>query len=191
MTSAARSSLIGAGVGAGLMFLFDPNRGRRRRALIRDKFVRAARRTREAAGATGRDLTLRTSGLFAETRLRLAPEVADDRVICERVRADLGRVASHPRAIHVAANGGIVTLTGDVLAGEVSAIIAHVNRVRGVGEVRNRMMPHAAANGIPALQGGSEPSGWWSTWVGSGWSPTAIAATGAGAAAMAIAIARR
>src|SRR5437763_3328307 len=127
MTSAARSSLIGAGVGAGLMFLFDPNRGRRRRALIRDKFVRAARRTREAAGATGRDLTLRTSGLAVEARSRFAPEAADDRVICERVRADLGRVASHPRAIRVASNGGIVTLTGDVLASEVSAIVAHVN----------------------------------------------------------------
>src|SRR5438105_1035661 len=153
MTSAARSSLIGAGVGAGLMFLFDPSRGRRRRALIRDKFVRVARRTREAAGATGRDLTLRTSGLAARTRSRLAPEVADDRVMCERVRAVLGRVASHPRAIHVASNGDIVTLTGDVLASEVATIAAHVNRVHGVREVRNGMTTHAAANGIPALQG--------------------------------------
>jgi|SRR5438876_1211027 len=191
MNFAARSSLIGAGVGAGLMFLFDPSRGARRRALIRDKFVRVARRTREAAGATGRDLTLRTSGLAARTRSRFGPEVADDRVVCERVRSDLGRVASHPRAIHVASNGGIVTLTGDVLAGEVSTIVARVNHVRGVCEVRNRMMPHAAANGIPALQGHSERSGWWSTWMRSDWSPTAIAATGAGAAAMAVAIARR
>ena len=100
-------------------------------------------------------------------------------------------VASHPRAIHVASNGGIVALTGDVLASEVATIVAHVNGVRGVREVRNRMMPHAAANGIPALQGYSQRPGWWSTWMRSGWSPTAIAATGAGAAAMAVAIARR
>ena len=33
--------LVGAAVGTAAMYLFDPDQGRRRRALIRDKAVRA------------------------------------------------------------------------------------------------------------------------------------------------------
>ena len=130
MNSAARSSLIGASVGAGLMFLFDPSRGARRRALVRDKVVRAARTTRNAAGATTRDLGQRLTGVAARTRSRLADDAADDRIVCERVRSELGRVASHPHAIPVASNGGVVTLSGDVLASEAPAIVSAVGGIR-------------------------------------------------------------
>jgi len=37
--------LYGAGIGAGLMYVFDPERGRRRRALARDQIVRTWRST--------------------------------------------------------------------------------------------------------------------------------------------------
>ena len=192
MTSAARSSLIGAGCGATLMFIFDPSRGARRRALMRDKFVRAARKTRDAAGATSRDLGNRLSGVAARTRSLVSDEDGvDDRVICERVRAELGRVASHPRAIHVQSNRGVVTLTGDVLTDEVSTIVSHVSRVRGVEDVRNAMRAHPTANRVPALQGRSQRPGWWSTWLREGWSPAALIAAGVGTAAIAVALARR
>src|SRR6185503_9620990 len=47
---------IGAlALGAGLMFLLDPNQGRRRRALIKDKTYSAARRTADFAERTSRD----------------------------------------------------------------------------------------------------------------------------------------
>src|SRR5438105_14161704 len=106
MTSMVRSSLIGAGVGAGLMFMMDPSRGARRRALVRDKMARAAHKTRDAADATGRDLSHRVAGLAARARSRMRDARADDRVICERVRAELGRVTSHPGAIRVRSSGG-------------------------------------------------------------------------------------
>ena len=70
MTSTA-STLIGAGCGAALMFLLDPSRGPRRRAIVRDKVVRAARKTREVAQATRRDLGNRATGMAARTRGRL------------------------------------------------------------------------------------------------------------------------
>ena len=39
------SALIGgAGLGAGLMYLLDPDRGKRRRALVRDQAARSVRR---------------------------------------------------------------------------------------------------------------------------------------------------
>jgi len=191
MTSAARSSLIGAGVGATLMFLLDPSRGARRRAIVRDKIARAARKTRDAAGVTRRDLANRMTGAVAQARSRAAEEPADGRAVCERVRAELGRVASHPRAIHVSATGGMVTLVGDALADEVPLIVSRVGRVRGVNHVRNEITPHSQASGIPALQGKSERPGWWSTWMRASWSPTAMVAAGTGAAAIAIALGRR
>src|SRR2546430_14268417 len=98
MTSASRSSLIAAGVGAALMFLLDPSRGVRRRAIVRDKIARAARKTRDAAGVTRRDLANRMTGADAQARSRAADEPADGRAVCERLRAGLGPVPSHPPA---------------------------------------------------------------------------------------------
>lgn len=191
MTSAARSSLVGAGFGATLMFLFDPSRGARRRAIVRDKVVRAAHKTRDAAGVTRRDLANRMTGAAARARSRFAEATVDDRVVCERVRAELGRIASHPRAIHVSVDQGLVTLTGDALADQVPLIVSRVSRVGGVDEVRNAITAHARANGIPSLQGKSERPGWWSTWMRASWSPTAMIAAGTGVAAIAIALSRR
>jgi hypothetical protein len=69
MTS-TRSALLGAGIGATSMFLLDPARGARRRSLLRDKAMRAQRKTRDVAGATWRDLNNRMTGLRARRRLR-------------------------------------------------------------------------------------------------------------------------
>jgi gas vesicle protein len=59
---------VGAlGLGAGLMFLLDPAQGRRRRALIRDKAVSAARRTQHYVQQKGRHWSNKVQGLAAET----------------------------------------------------------------------------------------------------------------------------
>ena len=185
MNAATRNSILGAGVGAGLMFFLDPARGNRRRALVRDKAIRATRRSRDAAGATGRDLSNRLSGAAAAVRGRIRRGPVSDQVLVERVRAGLGRVASHPRALSVIARNGCVTLTGDVLAAEVVPIMSAIAGVRGVTDVENQMRVHASAAHVPSLQGESERPGRWSAWLRSGWSPAALVASGAVAAAVA------
>jgi hypothetical protein len=55
--------LAGAGVGAGLMYFFDPQGGRRRRALARDKMVHLAHQAEDAAGVVARDMKNRAQGL--------------------------------------------------------------------------------------------------------------------------------
>ena len=56
----------GLGLGAGLMYFFDPDRGRRRRASLRDTVTHAAHVTRQALGKTSRDLSHRVNGLTSE-----------------------------------------------------------------------------------------------------------------------------
>ena len=55
----------GAAMGAGLMYLLDPEAGRRRRALARDKAVHSLKTGGKAALRTSRDLGNRTKGLIA------------------------------------------------------------------------------------------------------------------------------
>src|SRR4051812_48915393 len=193
MATAVRSAMLGAGIGAGLMFLLDPARGARRRALVRDKLVRATHKSGDAYDATSRDLGNRLRGAAAGVRARARQDGADDRTVEERVRAALGRISSHPRAIHVSAVNGSITLSGDVLASERSAINGAVRSVRGVEEVNDRLTAHAKGDGTPALQGASSRPGRRSSWIAGSWSPAAkvIAGVGAAASVAAVAASRR
>ncbi|HEV2763872.1 MAG TPA: hypothetical protein VGV38_12900 [Pyrinomonadaceae bacterium] len=58
--------LTGVTLGAGLMYLFDPERGRRRRALLRDKCVSLSNQTGDTLGRTARHLSNRAQGVAAE-----------------------------------------------------------------------------------------------------------------------------
>jgi gas vesicle protein len=148
-----RDVLIGAGIGAAVAFIADPQSGRRRRALARDQFVHASRKTRDALDATARDVANRTSGIVAATRSRLTDRSVDDRRLLERVRARLGRASSHPRAIDVDVCDRVVTLRGPILANEVDDLLAAVGSIPGVASVANDLEPHLSSDGVPALQG--------------------------------------
>jgi len=60
--------LVGMGVGAGLMYIFDPDKGRRRRALLRDKLVAFTNEASDAIASKSRHLRNRAQGVIAETR---------------------------------------------------------------------------------------------------------------------------
>lgn len=60
--------LGGVALGALTMFLLDPDKGRRRRALARDKMYSAAIRTGKRIDAKSRDVANRAKGLRAEAR---------------------------------------------------------------------------------------------------------------------------
>jgi hypothetical protein len=58
--------VYGMAAGAALMYLFDPERGRSRRALLRDKMVGMSNDIGETAGKMARDLSNRAEGVIAE-----------------------------------------------------------------------------------------------------------------------------
>ncbi len=66
--------LTGLGLGAAAMYLFDPQGGRRRRALIRDKAVSINRRTQDAVRGGAVDLSNRAKGLLHETKSAFSGE---------------------------------------------------------------------------------------------------------------------
>ena len=149
--------LGGLGLGAALMYVLDPERGKRRRAVVKDKAVRVTNRTGNALGAKSRDWKNRAAGVAAEVKGLTRKEEVSDPVIEERVRAEIGRVVSTPGAIDVTSNLAVVTLSGAVLASEVDDLISAVRGVRGVEDVVNRLAMHATADDEPALQGALGP----------------------------------
>jgi hypothetical protein len=151
--------LKGAALGAGAMFFFDPVRGNRRRALVRDQFIKFSHRTGDFFDKAIRDAEHRIEGTMAELSGALHHEQVSDDVLVERVRSKIGRCVSHPRAIEVSAHQGCVVLSGPVLAEEVPSLLGCVWRVRGVRGVEDQTTPHAEPGNISDLQGGRSRSG--------------------------------
>jgi len=173
------SMLGGLGLGATLMYFFDPDRGRRRRALLRDQLLHAGRRLREARRITAVDVSNRSYGLWAEaSRWLRAPAGISDRELAERARSKLGRVVSHPHAVEVTVRDGHVTLSGPILMEEVQPLVSCVHRVEGVRSVEDRLSAYAEAGRVSALQGGRPRAARFELFQRN-WSPAARVVAGA------------
>src|SRR5689334_22537905 len=182
--------LLGLALGATSAFLFDPQQGARRRALLRDKVTRTVNEGREFADAARKDLRQRAQGIAAQARSLRGGAVADE-VLVERVRAKLGRYSSHPGAIGVTAHEGRVALIGDTLATEVAMLCDAVRSVRGVQHVENNLTVHPNAQGVSSLQGGTEPDRERFELAQESWTPgVRLVAGGAGALLLLYALAR-
>lgn len=176
--SSCESALGFAALGAGLMYLFDPNLGKRRRHLLRDKLISYSRKIRDCTDATFRDVWHRTVGLAHETRASLSHETVPDAVLVERVRSKLGRVVSHPHAVQVCADNGLVCLSGTVLADEAEHLLKTARSVRGVKDISFMLDVHPTPANVPELQGGAQRPGQRTEFMQENWSPTARLASG-------------
>lgn len=139
-TTAGAGLLIGAGVGAGLMYLFDPNRGRARRAEIESR----AKRLYHEAGHTienmAKDIENRCHGMAAETQRFLNHEPVDAAKLTARVRAKLGHLIRKPHDVTVETVDGKVTLTGEIDADEAGRLLTTIMSVPGVTDVDNKLL---------------------------------------------------
>jgi uncharacterized membrane protein len=176
--------MSGIGLGAGLMYLLDPDRGRRRRALVRDQLVHGWNKAEDALDTTAADFANRTRGLAAETKARFRHEVVEDNVLMARVRSRIGRVVSHPGSIDVSAQQGRVSLSGPILAREVEPLLSAVRSVRGVTDVENYLEVHERPDGVPGLQNGSRRLEAQLDVLQTQWSPTTRLMMGAAGGAM-------
>lgn len=188
-------SIVGAaGIGAGLMYLLDPDKGIRRRALTRDKTKRTAHVTAKALATVWRDAANRGKGVVAELRNRVGGPPPDDTQLAERVRAELGFLVGNPGAIEVSAKDGCVTLYGPVHSEEIKRLLSHVWKVKGVRAIDNQLDPYGRARDVSALQGGPSrrKQGRRFEWFQTNWSPTArFLAGAAGGILVFVGLARR
>lgn len=181
--------ILGIAFGAGSAFLLDPQQGRRRRALLRDRLARTTREAREFGDAAAKDLRSRAQGLATQMRAQVSSlrggPVSDDTLV-SRVRAKLGRYVSHPHAIHVTAQNGYVTLSGDILASEHGRLLQALRSVSGVRDCADRLEIRASREGVSALQGGTTPPGERWELLQAKWSPGTRALVGGTGALLAL-----
>lgn len=144
--------LGGLGIGAGLMYLFDPDRGRRRRMFIRDKAVHLYKTEAHVGDTLAKQIVNKTRGLLAESERLISNQPVDDDVLVERIRASLGRTVSHPGPIEVSAMEGHVTLDGHILKNEIDDLIAAVKRVPGVRRVESILQAHTESEDLSFLR---------------------------------------
>jgi osmotically-inducible protein OsmY len=147
----------GVGLGAVLMYFFDPDRGKRRRAVCRDKIESAGNKVGDYAGKMSHDVRNRAYGIMAETKSLFAHEEVPDETLVDRVRSKFGRHSIDAGAIDVQATHGVVILSGSVPASEEHGILKAARRVRGVSKVESqlRVLPDKAK--APELQGTPQP----------------------------------
>jgi hypothetical protein len=178
--------IVAAALGAVAMYAFDPDKGRRRRAIGRDKVRRYVGRARHFATAAARDADHRLQGVRARMRRRFARGAnADDLMLIERARAAMGRVVSHPHAVQIGAKDGRLVLSGPILATEAPFLVAAMHLVPGVTEVEDHLVAHADTESIPALQDGGPARADRELWT-----PTARAAAMVGGGLLAVGGAR-
>ncbi len=130
------SACAGMAMGAGFMYLLDPDRGRRRRSLALERGGSVIRHAGRKASKIVRDLENRTRGLACS---RQTEEAVDDDVLVSRVRSRLGRLTMHPHRVDVTARDGVVRLHGAVRREEYDRLLSDICRVAGVRRVENRL----------------------------------------------------
>jgi hypothetical protein len=142
--------LRGALVGAAATYFFDPDVGRRRRALVRDRIVHWLAVVRQELESELHDLRNRTRGAVASVRRIGAAPKSSDEAIAGRIRARL-RSLEHPGAVRVAVREGRVHLAGPVLPRDAERARRIVRHVRGAQELVDELEVHQEPD-VPALR---------------------------------------
>jgi gas vesicle protein len=150
--------LAGLGIGGAMMYMLDPDRGRERRGDIKEGMHRtreSLRRKGEKVRQTSQRVSARIIGLKENARSILGTRRLSDTALMARVRLHIGQSVSHPKAIDVRVEDGLVRLSGPILESEVNKLLRSVSGIRGVNCIENRLEVHPVAD-IPELQGEAE-----------------------------------
>jgi uncharacterized membrane protein len=149
-----KTLLITVGLGAGMMYFFDPQQGNRRRAQVQNTINRWISDLDDSISKGKLDLRNRTRGVLSEMTARLSDQGAPDWILEERVRSNFGRISNNTRAIDVRADGGYIYLSGPAMREDRDAILKAAARTRGVYGVQDELRLVDTPQDIPALQAG-------------------------------------
>ena len=127
--------------GAALAYFLDPDQGRRRRNITRDRVASTLRRGSRNLARTGRQAAAEAYGLSRKATY-LTPRdepPPNDATLSQRVESEVFRDPDIPKGrINVNAEQGVVVLRGEVDRPEqIRSVETAVRRVSGVVDVEN------------------------------------------------------
>jgi osmotically-inducible protein OsmY len=139
------------GLGALIAYFFDPDSGRRRRALARDRIPAFFRRLSERAERAGRTVSAEAEGVKQKAKHLKEEEKPqpDDVTLARKVETEIFRDADVPKGkINVNAENGKIVLRGEVEQPElIKDLEKRTKKVQGVKEVENLLhTPGTAAS---------------------------------------------
>jgi hypothetical protein len=137
---------IALATGAAIMYYLDPQTGRRRRALVRDKGVGATHEVEDFARKGSRRIANRVRGTVARvrSRARMTRTLVDDDQLLDRIRSKLGHLVDAPGMVEVQVHDGWVVLAGSASPDEIDALVHMVAGMPGVRHVNNQLSTGAA-----------------------------------------------
>jgi osmotically-inducible protein OsmY len=149
-----RIVLFAAAIGAALTYFFDPDRGRRRRAMARDRSSGAARQGARRVARLGRRGGAEAYGVTQKVRHRKEEPKPqpDDVTLARKVETEIFRSAEVPKGkINVNAVDGVVELRGEADRPEmIRDLEDQVRSIPGVQDVRNMLhLPESPAPTSP------------------------------------------
>jgi osmotically-inducible protein OsmY len=128
-------------LGAAFAYFFDPDNGRRRRALTRDRVPAAFRGGARRAERLGRNVQSEAYGVAQKAKhMKDEPKPQpDDATLTRKVESEIFRDADVPKGqINVNAENGVVVLRGEVEQPElIKDLEKKTRKVQGVREVEN------------------------------------------------------
>jgi hypothetical protein len=131
---------LGALVGAAIAYFFDPQNGRRRRAMVRDRSAGFVRQGGRSAARAGRAVGAEAYGVSQKVQhLKEEPKDFDDATLADKIRSEVFRDPDVPKGnINVNVQRGIVQLRGEVPRLElIDDLVEQTRKVQGVREVEN------------------------------------------------------
>lgn len=161
-----KPTAIAATAGAAAAYLLDPDRGKGRRAKLRDMAIGRARGTARQAGRVGRRIGSDAYGMVQRVTHRTpADPYPDDATLAQKIRSEiLGWGGEFSTAtIIVNAENGSVVLRGEVdRPDQVDRLEREVRRVPGVVDVENLVHikgspPTNKMEAVEASRGGLGP----------------------------------
>ena len=146
---------LGAALGALVAYLFDPNSGRRRRAMLRDRGAAFVRQGARTTTRTGRGVAAEAYGVSQKVmHLREEPKDYDDQTLARKVESEIFRDADAPKGqVDVNVENGVVVLRGELDSAEmIEELVGKTRKVQGVRDVDNRL--HLPGTPVPTAPGG-------------------------------------
>jgi osmotically-inducible protein OsmY len=138
------------GLGAALTYFFDPQQGRRRRAMAQDRIAAFFRQRARSAEQVGRSASAQAEGMVQKAKhLQEEPKPQpDDVTLARKVETEIFRGPDVPKGqINVNAENGKIVLRGQVDQPElIRDLEERTRKVQGVQEVENLLhLPGAEA----------------------------------------------